>query len=113
MYFLICHFRFKMIQQIAVYLSLLFHLCTADIHRGGILFPRESETRQVVSLDGIWNFVVPNTSNPFVGFDFHWYKKDLKEVCIYFFSIFTLGSSHMFIAYIYEKNRPLWCIIDF
>ncbi|KAJ8922926.1 hypothetical protein NQ315_001469 [Exocentrus adspersus] len=66
----------------ALCLVLMAHVCSADIHRGGILYPRESETRQVVSLDGIWNFVVPNTSNPFIGFDFHWYKKDLKEQAV-------------------------------
>lgn len=69
-------------------------MCTryskAVIHRGGILFPRESETRQVTSLDGIWSFVAPtvNTSikNPFIGFDQHWYKRELKDVSFSLFS---------------------------
>lgn len=55
----------------------------ATIHRGGILFPRESETRQVLSLDGLWNFVTPGinySSSPYAGFEQHWYKKDLKAV---------------------------------
>ncbi|KAF7265787.1 hypothetical protein GWI33_020863 [Rhynchophorus ferrugineus] len=66
--------------------AILLHVCTAFItaravlHQGGILFPRESETRQVLTLDGLWNFVVMNNSNPFQGFKHHWHKKSLKEV---------------------------------
>ncbi|KAJ8963678.1 hypothetical protein NQ314_005471 [Rhamnusium bicolor] len=71
--------RNKMNRATVIYLIIFIQVSLGDIHRGGILFPRESETRQVVSLDGIWNFVVPNTSNPFVGFEQHWYKKDLRE----------------------------------
>lgn len=66
--------------QHIVFIVKFIHLCYAEIHKGGILYPRESETRQVVSLDGLWNFVVPNTSNPFIGFEYYWYKKNLKEV---------------------------------
>lgn len=77
-----------MLLKNAVFLAVLIYLCKADIHKGGILYPRESETRQVVSLNGIWNFVVPNNTSPFVGFEYYWYKKSLKEVrirlCCYF-----------------------------
>ncbi|CAG9773800.1 unnamed protein product [Ceutorhynchus assimilis] len=55
----------------------------ASIHKGGILYPRESETRQVVSLDGIWNFIVPevnSSKNPLVGFEQHWYKRELTQI---------------------------------
>lgn len=82
-----------MIVKYVIILSVFLHLCFADIHRGGILYPRESETRQVVSLDGLWNFALPNTSNPFLGFEHHWYKKDLREVSKFlnwYFSEFTL-----------------------
>ncbi|CAH1154619.1 unnamed protein product [Phaedon cochleariae] len=52
----------------------------AEIHQGGILYPRASESRQVTTLDGLWNFIVANTSNPFLGFQQHWYKTDLKKI---------------------------------
>ncbi|XP_074040769.1 beta-glucuronidase-like isoform X1 [Leptinotarsa decemlineata] len=65
-----------------LFLALSFYSTVAEIHKGGILFPRESETRQIVSLDGLWNFIVPNISDPFIGFEQHWYKKALKEVNI-------------------------------
>ncbi|KAI5719831.1 hypothetical protein M8J76_015583 [Diaphorina citri] len=44
---------------------------------GGILYPRESESREVRSLDGIWNFRV-SKGDPLVGFRERWYHKDLK-----------------------------------
>ncbi|XP_066140211.1 beta-glucuronidase isoform X2 [Euwallacea fornicatus] len=54
------------------------------IHKGGILFPRESETRQVTSLDGLWNFAAPSPNaslkSPLVGFEQHWYKRSLKDI---------------------------------
>ncbi|CAH0563529.1 unnamed protein product [Brassicogethes aeneus] len=59
---------------------LLLYSANSEIHLGGILFPKESETRQVISLDGLWNFVVPNTRKPFEGFEDHWYKRSLNEL---------------------------------
>ncbi|VEN49065.1 unnamed protein product [Callosobruchus maculatus] len=70
----------NMIQKCTILSTICVQLCLSSIHRGGILFPRASETRQVVSLDGIWNFAVPDTNNPLMGFQQHWYKKDLREV---------------------------------
>lgn len=73
-----------------LFLSVCTRYSKAAIHQGGILYPRESETRQVTSLDGIWNFVAPtvNTTvkNPFIGFDQHWYKRELKDVSFNLFS---------------------------
>lgn len=79
-----------------LFLSVCTRYSKAVIHRGGILFPRESETRQVTSLDGIWSFVAPNTSvkNPFIGFDQHWYKRELKDVS---FTIFSNKSNYSLI----------------
>lgn len=41
---------------------------------------RESETREVKSLDGIWNFVKSNESSPTEGIREKWYLNDLKKV---------------------------------
>ncbi|KAK9877172.1 hypothetical protein WA026_016920 [Henosepilachna vigintioctopunctata] len=46
----------------------------------GILYPQDSETRQRVSLDGIWNFVQANTTKPLDGYSEHWYTKSLKDL---------------------------------
>lgn len=61
-------------------LATLFCVATCEIYKGGILYPKESETREVLSLDGLWNFALPENSRPFEGFEDHWYKKSLKSV---------------------------------
>jgi beta-glucuronidase len=38
----------------------------------GLLYPRESETREVRSLDGMWNFVRSNVTNPSEGIRDKW-----------------------------------------
>lgn len=45
----------------------------------GILYPRESESREVKSLDGMWNFRL-SLPDPLVGFKDRWYMKDLSKV---------------------------------
>lgn len=47
----------------------------------GILYPRESESREVKSLDGMWNFRL-SLPDPLVGFKERWYMKDLSKVCL-------------------------------
>ncbi|XP_037821334.1 beta-glucuronidase isoform X1 [Lucilia sericata] len=46
----------------------------------GMLYPRESETREVRSLDGIWNFVKSDVTNPTQGIRDKWYTDDLSRV---------------------------------
>ncbi|XP_057653720.1 beta-glucuronidase-like [Diorhabda carinulata] len=65
---------------ISVIFTIFVQFCVCEIHRGGILYPKNTETRQVVPLDGLWYFIAPNTTNPFIGFENHWYKRSLKEV---------------------------------
>lgn len=45
----------------------------------GMLYPRESETREVRSLDGIWNFVRSDQANPTQGVRDEWYAKELSK----------------------------------
>ncbi|XP_065719451.2 beta-glucuronidase isoform X4 [Drosophila suzukii] len=45
----------------------------------GMLYPRESETREVRSLDGIWNFVRSDQANPTQGVRDEWYAKELSQ----------------------------------
>lgn len=46
----------------------------------GMLYPRESETREVRSLDGIWNFVESDQTNSTEGLREKWYETDLSKV---------------------------------
>lgn len=43
------------------------------------LYPRESETREVKSLDGLWNFVRSNTTQPQQGLTERWFDADLSR----------------------------------
>ncbi|XP_023163340.2 beta-glucuronidase-like isoform X1 [Drosophila hydei] len=45
----------------------------------GMLYPRESETREVRTLDGIWNFVRSDETNPTQGVRDGWFKDDLSK----------------------------------
>lgn len=42
----------------------------------------ESETREVKSLDDIWNFAQSNLSDPLRGFTSKWFMKDLSKVLL-------------------------------
>jgi len=61
-----------------------FGLIRVDLSSAdGILYPQESEKRQLNTLDGIWNFRAANRSNQEQGFNEQWYSKPLKKVDIY------------------------------
>ncbi|CAK9796112.1 Gusb [Anthophora quadrimaculata] len=46
----------------------------------GMLYPRESESREVKSLDGMWNFVISPSGDMLKGYKEAWYAGDLSKV---------------------------------
>lgn len=46
----------------------------------GLLYPRESETREVKSLDGMWNFFKSDTNNPTQGIREKWFNESLSQI---------------------------------
>ncbi|XP_063226156.1 beta-glucuronidase-like [Bacillus rossius redtenbacheri] len=44
---------------------------------GGILYPRPSESREVRSLDGLWNFRIPPDEDRYKGVAEGWYEQEL------------------------------------
>lgn len=46
----------------------------------GILYPRESESREVVSLDGIWKFRISSAEAQEKGFAEKWFSTNFEEV---------------------------------
>ncbi|PSN44377.1 Beta-glucuronidase [Blattella germanica] len=52
---------------------------SARISVGGILYPQESESRDVRTLDGIWNFRLSPQSDHLTGFRERWFQKDLSQ----------------------------------
>ncbi|ODN06255.1 Beta-glucuronidase [Orchesella cincta] len=54
--------------------------CTFEVECGGILYPQESETREVKSLDGIWQFLADDAGTEGRGFGEKWHLKQLNDV---------------------------------
>ncbi|KAL6258720.1 hypothetical protein P5V15_010670 [Pogonomyrmex californicus] len=46
----------------------------------GMLYPRESESREVRSLDGLWDFVVSPEGDALKGYTERWFTDDLSKV---------------------------------
>lgn len=64
-----------------VHFALGFLLFKSEVEMTrGLLYPRESETREVRSLDGIWNFLRSDEDSPTQGVREEWYNSDLDKV---------------------------------
>ena len=63
----------------------------ADNAEHGMLYPRESESRQIKNLDGLWSFRADNSQNRNAGFEEKWYEQDLAKVGFMF--IFCMTAS--------------------
>lgn len=46
----------------------------------GMLFPRESESREVKDFCGFWNFRADMSANRNTGFEQNWFAKPLSQV---------------------------------
>lgn len=46
----------------------------------GLLYPHESESREVRKLDGIWNFLKSDPDNPSLGIKMRWFDNDLSVI---------------------------------
>ncbi|XP_021938962.1 beta-glucuronidase [Zootermopsis nevadensis] len=55
------------------------HETVSRANNGGILYPQESESRDVRSLDGLWNFRLSPEPDPLTGFRERWFQKDLSQ----------------------------------
>lgn len=45
----------------------------------GLLYPSESETREVISLDGLWDFAMSDPYNPSEGLQKQWFTEELQN----------------------------------
>lgn len=48
--------------------------------QGGMLYPRESASRERKDLDGLWKFRADFSENRLRGFEQQWYRSPLREV---------------------------------
>lgn len=60
-------------------LLFLVLVCQAGQPSDGLLFPRESESREIKDLSGLWNFKVDNSTGRKVGFEEEWWLKPLCQ----------------------------------
>ena len=58
----------------------LFLSTLGNVSAIGMLYPRFSETRTILSLDGVWNFIADTSPSRNKGFDEKWYTKPLSQV---------------------------------
>ncbi|XP_077995445.1 beta-glucuronidase-like [Glandiceps talaboti] len=56
----------------------LLQSCNGAI-KGGMLFPRDTESRETKDLSGIWNFRADKSPNRNAGFEQQWYKRPLAK----------------------------------
>lgn len=61
-------------------LSLLLLSCQALALGGGMLYPRESASRELKELNGIWSFRADFSEQRDQGFVQQWYRKPLRQV---------------------------------
>ena len=64
-------------REMHVFLSLLLTVLGSC---SGLLYPRESESRDVRLLDGLWNFRADYSPDREAGFVEQWYNRPLSEV---------------------------------
>ncbi|XP_077995272.1 beta-glucuronidase-like [Glandiceps talaboti] len=69
-----------MCRQLSALLMIPFLLqsCNGAI-KGGMLFPRDTESRETKDLSGIWNFRADTSPNRNAGFEQQWYKRPLAK----------------------------------
>lgn len=65
---------------LAVFSTVRLSQATSVSKLPGMLFPRDSESRQVKDLSGFWNFRADMSANRNAGFEQQWYAKPLWEV---------------------------------
>ncbi len=65
------------ILSINLFVVFVYNVCAANLR----LYPRESETREVKLLNGIWNFrIIPMGEDQDMGFTQKWYSQPLQLV---------------------------------
>jgi hypothetical protein len=73
-------FQLSTISAMSLLLYLAYLVISFACTEAGILYPRVSETREQISLDGLWNFALTDPTNTTKGHDDAWYLRDLRAV---------------------------------
>ena len=67
----------------------------------GMLYPRDSESRESKLLDGIWHFRADMSPTRTKGFDEKWWKGSLLEVHLFFFLLV------LYLCFVTHHSNPV------
>ena len=86
MYCLICRFSCRMkMRKVGLCVLLGYMYIASCMHsshglEGGMLYPRESESRQIQEMNGMWNFRADMSPTRDAGMTEGWFKQKLSQV---------------------------------
>lgn len=72
--------HFTMVRPSEIVAFLLLVTLVGTSLAANILYPVESESREVRTLHGLWNFKISPPSNQLIGFDEKWYTMRFETV---------------------------------
>jgi len=72
--------NFAMVRLLETAMFLLLVTFVAPSLASNILYPVESESRELRTLHGLWNFKISPLSNQLIGFDEKWYAVRFETV---------------------------------
>jgi len=72
---------------LALFSSFYLLVGSANAKLPGMLFPRDSESREVKDLSGFWNFRADMSKNRNAGFEQSWFAKPLWQVTNFSFPL--------------------------
>ena len=64
------------------FLSIFVLLCLFPVGNAGMLKPKESESRSIQEMNGMWNFRADRSASRSQGMDSKWWERPLREVCL-------------------------------
>lgn len=74
-----------------------------------ILYPVESESRELRTLHGLWNFKISPLSDQSIGFNEKWYEERFEKVSKCKNTNYTIYYRHALI-YLFEEKYPIVAI---
>lgn len=83
--------RSRHLDVLIIFGSVLFFILgeASGVIQGGMLYPQESESRQIQTLDGVWSFRADRSAQRNEGFLNSWWEKALSEVNVCLIGCFT------------------------
>lgn len=72
----------EVVYCLCVFLYFPFNARSSNFELPGMLFPRDSESREVKDLSGFWNFRADMSADRNAGFEGKWFSQPLWQVTL-------------------------------